>query len=56
MAAEVLFGVFVVARLLHSFVYLAGKQPWRSMMFGIGALDTLVLMGFIVRALLAASA
>lgn len=56
MAAEVLFGVFVVARLLHSLVYLAGKQPWRSMMFGIGALDTLVLMGFIVRALLAASA
>ena len=56
MAAEVLFGVFVVARVLHSFVYLAGKQPWRSMMFGIGALDTLVLMGFIVRALLAASA
>jgi uncharacterized MAPEG superfamily protein len=56
MAAEVLFGVFVVARVLHSLVYLAGKQPWRSMMFGIGALDTLVLMGFIVRALVAASA
>ena len=54
MAANVLFGVFTAARVLHSFVYIAGKQPWRSMAFGIGALDTLVLMGFIVRALAAA--
>jgi uncharacterized MAPEG superfamily protein len=53
-AANVLFGVFTAARVLHSLVYLAGKQPWRSIMFGIGALDTLVLMGFIVRALVAA--
>jgi prostaglandin-E synthase 1 len=50
-AAQVVFGVFVAARVLHSFVYLAGKQPWRSLAFGIGVLDTLVLMGFIVRAL-----
>jgi prostaglandin-E synthase 1 len=53
-AANVLFGVFTASRVLHSLVYLAGKQPWRSIAFGIGALDTLVLMGFIVRALLAA--
>jgi microsomal prostaglandin-E synthase 1 len=53
-AAAVLFAVFVTARVLHSFVYLAGKQPWRSLAFGIGALDTLVLMGFIVRALVGA--
>jgi uncharacterized MAPEG superfamily protein len=53
-AANVLFGVFTAARVLHSFVYIAGKQPWRSMAFGIGALDTLVLMGFIVRALVVA--
>jgi microsomal prostaglandin-E synthase 1 len=53
-AAAVLFGIFVAARVLHSFVYLAGKQPWRSLAFGIGALDTLVLMGFIVRALVGA--
>jgi uncharacterized MAPEG superfamily protein len=52
--ASVVFGVFAAARVLHSFVYLAGKQPWRSLAFGIGAFDTLVLMGFIVRALVAA--
>lgn len=53
-AAVVVFGVFVAARVLHSLVYLAGKQPWRSIMFGIGAADTLVLMGLIVRSLAAA--
>jgi uncharacterized MAPEG superfamily protein len=50
----VIFGVFTAARIAHSFAYLGGKQPWRSMSFGIGALTTLVLMGFIVRALVAA--
>jgi prostaglandin-E synthase 1 len=49
--AEVVFGVFTASRLLHSFTYLAGKQPWRSLSFGLGAVTTLVLMGFIVRAL-----
>ena len=53
-AANILFGVFTASRVLHSFVYIAGKQPWRSLAFGIGALDTLVLMGFIVRALVGA--
>jgi len=52
--AEVLFGVFTVARVGHSFAYLGGKQPWRSLCYGIGALTTLVLMGFIVKALVAA--
>ena len=54
LAAEVIFGVFVAARIGHSFAYLGGKQPWRSISFGIGALTTLVLMGFIVKALAAA--
>jgi len=54
MAAQVIFGVFTVARIAHSFAYLGGKQPWRSLSFGIGALTTLVLMGFIVRVLVAA--
>ena len=52
--AQVLFGIFTVARILHSFVYLAGKQPWRTVFFTIGALTTLVLMGFIVKMLVAA--
>ena len=48
------FGIFTAARLMHSFVYLAAKQPWRSLAFGIGGASTLVLMGFIVKALVAA--
>jgi uncharacterized MAPEG superfamily protein len=46
--AKVLFAVFVGARLLHSIVYLAGKQPWRTLSFGVGALALLGLMGDIV--------
>jgi uncharacterized MAPEG superfamily protein len=47
-AAEIIFGAFTVSRLIHSFVYLAGKQPWRSIAFGVGALATLGLMVEIV--------
>jgi prostaglandin-E synthase 1 len=54
LAAEVIFGVFTLARIAHSFAYLGGKQPWRSMFFGIGALTTLVLIGFLVKALASA--
>jgi prostaglandin-E synthase 1 len=52
--AVAVFGVFTFARLAHSFAYLGGKQPWRSIWFGLGGLATLTLMGFIVRALVAA--
>jgi prostaglandin-E synthase 1 len=38
--ARILFGIFVVARLAHSFVYLAGKQPWRTIIFIVGLLAT----------------
>jgi glutathione S-transferase len=41
LGAKLYFGVFVTARWLHSFVYLAGKQPWRTMFFAAGALATL---------------
>lgn len=53
-AAAALFGVFTFARLAHSFAYLGGKQPWRTVSFGLGAVTTLVLMGFVVRALVSA--
>jgi prostaglandin-E synthase 1 len=46
--ARIIFGVFVLARLLHSVVYLAGKQPWRTLFFIIGGLATLALIGDIV--------
>jgi prostaglandin-E synthase 1 len=52
--ALVIFGVFTFARLAHSFAYLGAKQPWRSIWFGLGGVATLTLMGFIVRALVAA--
>ncbi len=37
LGAEVYFGVFVAARVLHSIFYMMGLQPWRTAMFGIGA-------------------
>ena len=52
--AWAIFGVFTFARVVHSLAYLGGKQPWRSLMFGLGGVATLVLMGFIVKALAAA--
>lgn len=42
--ATVIFGVFTGARLLHSIFYLAGKQPWRSIFFGVGGVTTIALM------------
>lgn len=41
---EVLFAVFVAARYLHSLVYLAGKQPWRTIFFLISLLAIIGLM------------
>ncbi len=39
-------GVFVAARWVHSFVYLAGKQPWRTLVFTVGATASLVVLGY----------
>jgi uncharacterized MAPEG superfamily protein len=46
-------GVFVAARVGHSLAYLNEKQPWRTILFSVGGLDTLVMVGFLVRALVA---
>lgn len=46
--AAILFGTFTVARLLHSWVYLTGKQPWRTYLFAVGGLATIALMLVIV--------
>jgi glutathione S-transferase len=32
-----IFGIFAVARLLHSIAYLAAKQPWRTIFYTVGA-------------------
>ena len=49
MLTAIFCGVFVVARLTHSFSYLGERQPWRTVSFGVGALATLVMVGFLVR-------
>ncbi|MBL8610013.1 MAG: MAPEG family protein [Myxococcales bacterium] len=48
-------GVFVAARLGHSLSYLFEKQPWRTITFVVGGLDTLVMVGFLAKALLTAA-
>jgi|HubBroStandDraft_6_1064221.scaffolds.fasta_scaffold2232754_1 prostaglandin-E synthase 1 len=52
-AAWILFGGFTVARVAHTFAYLNGKQPWRTIFFIVGGLITLALMVQVVRGSLA---
>lgn len=47
--ALIFFGGFTLARLGHTFAYLAGKQPWRTIFFGLGGLITFGLMIQVVR-------
>ncbi len=54
-AAEALFGAFTLARLAHSWAYLGGRQPWRTIFFGLGAATTLVLVVLLVKALAVAA-
>jgi uncharacterized MAPEG superfamily protein len=42
--AVTLFSIFTVARIAHSAAYLAGKQPWRSIFFGVSILALFALM------------
>jgi prostaglandin-E synthase 1 len=46
--AKIDFGIFLVARITHSIVYLAGKQPWRTLSFVVSGLAMIALMGDIV--------
>jgi uncharacterized MAPEG superfamily protein len=46
--AKVDFGIFVAARIAHSIVYLAGKQPWRTLSFVASGIAMIALMGQIV--------
>ncbi len=52
--ATIIFAVFVAARWTHSAVYLAGKQPWRTLAFVVGAIATLALMVALIWRLFAA--
>jgi prostaglandin-E synthase 1 len=42
-AAWIIFAIFVVARIVHSIVYLAGKQPWRTIAFAVSGLALIAL-------------
>lgn len=48
--AWAVFGGFTAARWMHSFVYLGGKQPWRTIFFGIAGLISLFLLFQVTRA------
>lgn len=52
-AALIYFGVFVAVRLLHTFFYLAGVQPFRTLSFGVGVLATFGMGVQIIRAAIA---
>ncbi|MFT5357004.1 MAG: putative membrane protein YecN with MAPEG domain [Polyangiales bacterium] len=45
--AAILFGVFVFARVVHSFAYVKQKQPFRTASFAVGALDQIAVLGFL---------
>ncbi|MFK8000480.1 MAG: MAPEG family protein [Polyangiales bacterium] len=47
MAAAILFGIFVFARVVHSFAYMRQKQPFRTASFAVGALVQIALLGFL---------
>jgi prostaglandin-E synthase 1 len=49
-----IFAIFVVARIVHSIVYLKAMQPWRSIAFAVSLLAIVGLMSAIVQNLLTA--
>jgi microsomal prostaglandin-E synthase 1 len=52
-AAWILFGGFTLTRMGHTFAYLNGKQPWRTIFFSASGIVTLALMVQVVRGSLA---
>ena len=48
--ATILFGTFVAARVLHSVIYLWAKQPWRTIVYGVGVLATVGILVQVTRA------
>ncbi len=53
LGAQAYFWTFVGARLLHTVFYLAGKQPFRTMMFAIGALAVIGMGVHVLRVVIA---
>jgi len=48
--AQILFFGFVGVRVLHTVFYLSNKQPFRTMMFAIGAVLTVIMAVQVIRA------
>jgi uncharacterized MAPEG superfamily protein len=48
--ALIYFGTFTAARILHSVFYLWGRQPFRTLMFGLGVLTTIGMAVQVIRA------
>lgn len=44
LGAQICFGVFAGARVLHAIVYLNGLQPWRTVFFAIGTVSLVAIM------------
>lgn len=44
LGAQICFGAFTGARMLHSVFYLNALQPWRTISYGIGAFSLIGLM------------
>jgi uncharacterized MAPEG superfamily protein len=42
------FAIFVVARIVHSIVYLKAMQPWRTIAFAVSLLAVVALVGAII--------
>lgn len=47
LGARAYFITFTAARVLHTIAYLRGLQPWRTLLYGVGALATLGMMAHI---------
>jgi uncharacterized MAPEG superfamily protein len=47
-----IFATFVVARIVHSIVYLKAMQPWRTIAFAVSLLAIVALVGAIIQDLL----
>lgn len=44
-----LFGVVTLARLMHTLIYLAGWQPWRSIIFEVGNFTHIAIIVLLIR-------
>ena len=53
LTSVIIFTVFVIARILHSFFYVRGGQPWRTISFTVSGIATLALMVALVIRLVA---